>query len=153
MPNDKRQLDDVLFHEDHVHRPDIQYGGSVRIEEWTRTFKKSVHAKIDAASIWFPMRSRSVICGTVSRTQSAMQLATQSFAAAQMMPWFAFTMKRQRDRSYRHYLVAAVIKGTSAAFQACVTCFRSRTIDVSRSLIEAKAFSGSKLRANASRNA
>src|SRR6266700_320025 len=25
---DKRQLDDVLFHEDHVHRPDIQYGGS-----------------------------------------------------------------------------------------------------------------------------
>jgi hypothetical protein len=29
----KRQLDDVLFHEDHIHRPDIQYGGSVRIEE------------------------------------------------------------------------------------------------------------------------
>ena len=25
---DMRQLDDVLFHEDHVHRPDIQYGGS-----------------------------------------------------------------------------------------------------------------------------
>jgi hypothetical protein len=25
---DKRQLDDALFHEDHVHRPDIQYGGS-----------------------------------------------------------------------------------------------------------------------------
>ncbi len=23
---DMRQLDDVLFHEDHVHRPDIQYG-------------------------------------------------------------------------------------------------------------------------------
>jgi hypothetical protein len=30
---DKRHLDDVLFHEDHVHRPDIQYGGSVKIEE------------------------------------------------------------------------------------------------------------------------
>jgi hypothetical protein len=31
---DKRQLDDVLFHEtDHKPRPDIQYGGSVRIEE------------------------------------------------------------------------------------------------------------------------
>ena len=30
---DKRQLDDVLFHEDHVHRPDIQYGGSLRVEE------------------------------------------------------------------------------------------------------------------------
>jgi hypothetical protein len=38
--------------------------------------------------------------------------------------------------------VAVVIKGTSAAFRACVTCFRSRTIDVSRSLIEAEAFSG-----------
>jgi hypothetical protein len=25
---DMRQLDNVLFHEDHVHRPDIQYGGS-----------------------------------------------------------------------------------------------------------------------------
>jgi hypothetical protein len=25
---DMRQLDDVLFHEDRVHRPDIQYGGS-----------------------------------------------------------------------------------------------------------------------------
>jgi beta-galactosidase beta subunit len=25
---DMRQLDDVLFHEDNVHRPDIQYGGS-----------------------------------------------------------------------------------------------------------------------------
>jgi hypothetical protein len=25
---DKRQLDDVLFHEDHIHRPDIQHGGS-----------------------------------------------------------------------------------------------------------------------------
>jgi hypothetical protein len=25
---DMRQLDDVLFHEDHVQRPDIQYGGS-----------------------------------------------------------------------------------------------------------------------------
>jgi hypothetical protein len=31
---DKRQLDDVFFHEtDHKPRPDIQYGGSVRIEE------------------------------------------------------------------------------------------------------------------------
>jgi hypothetical protein len=30
---DKRQLDDVLLHEDHVQRPDIQYGGSERIEE------------------------------------------------------------------------------------------------------------------------
>jgi hypothetical protein len=27
---DMRQLDEVLFHEDHVHRPDIQYGGSER---------------------------------------------------------------------------------------------------------------------------
>ena len=25
---DMRQLDDVLFHEDHVYRPDMQYGGS-----------------------------------------------------------------------------------------------------------------------------
>jgi hypothetical protein len=31
---DRRQLDDVLFHEtDHKARPDSQYGGSVRIEE------------------------------------------------------------------------------------------------------------------------
>jgi hypothetical protein len=31
---DLRQLDDVQFHEtDHQPRPDIQYGGSVRIEE------------------------------------------------------------------------------------------------------------------------
>ena len=31
---DKRQLDEVFFHEtDHKPRPDIQYGGSVRIEE------------------------------------------------------------------------------------------------------------------------
>jgi hypothetical protein len=28
-----RQLDDVLFHEDHVHRPAIQYGGSERLGE------------------------------------------------------------------------------------------------------------------------
>jgi hypothetical protein len=28
---DMRQLDDVLFHEDHVQRPDIQYGGSKRL--------------------------------------------------------------------------------------------------------------------------
>ena len=31
---DLQQLDEVLFHEtDHKPRPDIQYGGSVRIEE------------------------------------------------------------------------------------------------------------------------
>jgi|SRR4030095_5150822 hypothetical protein len=30
---DMRQLDDVLFHEDHVQRADIQYGGSQRLEE------------------------------------------------------------------------------------------------------------------------
>jgi hypothetical protein len=29
---DMRQLDDVLFHEDHVQRPDIQYGGSQRVD-------------------------------------------------------------------------------------------------------------------------
>jgi len=30
----QRQLDDVLFHEtDHKPRPDIQYGGSVSVEE------------------------------------------------------------------------------------------------------------------------
>lgn len=28
---DMRQLDDVLFHEDHVPRPDIPYGGSERL--------------------------------------------------------------------------------------------------------------------------
>jgi hypothetical protein len=28
---DKWQLDDVLFHEDHLHRSDIEYGGSVRL--------------------------------------------------------------------------------------------------------------------------
>jgi hypothetical protein len=28
---DKRQLDEVLFHEDHKQRPDLQYGGSERI--------------------------------------------------------------------------------------------------------------------------
>jgi hypothetical protein len=28
---DMRQLDDVLFHEDHKPRPDIQYGGSKRL--------------------------------------------------------------------------------------------------------------------------
>jgi hypothetical protein len=27
------QLDDVLFHKDHVQRPDIQYGGSQRLGE------------------------------------------------------------------------------------------------------------------------
>jgi hypothetical protein len=30
---DMRQLEDVLFKEDHVQRLDIQYGGSERIEE------------------------------------------------------------------------------------------------------------------------
>ncbi len=30
---DMRQLDDVLFHEDHKPRPDIQYGGSQRLDE------------------------------------------------------------------------------------------------------------------------
>jgi hypothetical protein len=30
---DKRQLDDVLFHEDHKPRPDIPYGGSIRLEK------------------------------------------------------------------------------------------------------------------------
>jgi hypothetical protein len=30
---DKRQLDDVLFHEDHIHKPDIRYGDSLRVEE------------------------------------------------------------------------------------------------------------------------
>jgi beta-galactosidase beta subunit len=30
---DMRQLDDVLFHEDHVHRADIQYGGSEQLGE------------------------------------------------------------------------------------------------------------------------
>jgi hypothetical protein len=29
---DWRQLDDVLFHEDHVHRPDIHYGGWQRLD-------------------------------------------------------------------------------------------------------------------------
>ena len=30
---DMRQLDEVLFHEDHVPRPDIQYDGSERLTE------------------------------------------------------------------------------------------------------------------------
>jgi hypothetical protein len=30
---DMRQLDDVLFHEDHVQRPDMQYGASIRLGE------------------------------------------------------------------------------------------------------------------------
>lgn len=29
---DMRQLDEVLFHEDHKPRPDIQYGGSERLD-------------------------------------------------------------------------------------------------------------------------
>jgi len=28
-----RQLDDVLFHEDHIQRTDLQYGGSQRLGE------------------------------------------------------------------------------------------------------------------------
>jgi hypothetical protein len=28
---DMRQLDDILFHENHVHRLDIHYGGSERL--------------------------------------------------------------------------------------------------------------------------
>jgi hypothetical protein len=31
---DKRQLDDVLFHEEHKPRPDIQYGGSQRLHAY-----------------------------------------------------------------------------------------------------------------------
>src|SRR5215831_15113384 len=30
---DMRQLDDVTFHEDHVHRPDVPYGGSERLDK------------------------------------------------------------------------------------------------------------------------
>jgi hypothetical protein len=30
---DKRQLDDVVFHESHVQRPDIEYGGSEPLKE------------------------------------------------------------------------------------------------------------------------
>ena len=30
---EKRLLDDLLFHEDHVHTPDIQYGGSQSLRE------------------------------------------------------------------------------------------------------------------------
>jgi hypothetical protein len=40
------------------------------------TFTKSVRAKINAASIYFPMRSHSVGCGTQGRMRSAMQLMT-----------------------------------------------------------------------------
>jgi len=58
---DMRQLDDVLFHEDHIHSPDIQYGGSEEL--WTRTYTKSGRVKIIAASIWFPMRCHSVGSG------------------------------------------------------------------------------------------
>jgi len=59
-----------------------------------RTFTKSARAKINAAPIWFPMRSPSVVCGTVSRMQSRTQSATPSFSAAHIMLWFAFTMQR-----------------------------------------------------------
>jgi hypothetical protein len=93
---DKPQLDDVLFHgTDHNPRPDIKYGGSLRIEKWSRTFTKSDRAKIIAASIWFPMPCRSVACSTASQTQSATQLSdTQASTAAHMMLWFAFTIQR-----------------------------------------------------------
>jgi hypothetical protein len=30
---DRRQLDDVIFHEDHVHRPDIHYTGWERLDD------------------------------------------------------------------------------------------------------------------------
>jgi hypothetical protein len=46
--------------------------------------------------------------------------------------------------------VAAVIKSTAAAFRAGATYFRSRTMDMSRSLIAAEAFAERKLSANAS---
>jgi hypothetical protein len=51
---DKRQLDDVLFHEDHVHRPDIQYtrlGGTVNshlYEVLPRKDKRGVNLISDA---------------------------------------------------------------------------------------------------------
>ena len=49
---DKRQLDDVLFHAtDNKPRPDIQYGGSVRIDECTRTLTKCACAATNTASI------------------------------------------------------------------------------------------------------
>jgi hypothetical protein len=47
---DRRQLDDVLFHQDHVHRPDIPYAGSERLDKPTqdsqrvaRRFGKTYH--------------------------------------------------------------------------------------------------------------
>jgi hypothetical protein len=47
---DKRQLEDVTFHEGHVHRPDIRYGGSERLDKPTygsttlsRRFGKTYH--------------------------------------------------------------------------------------------------------------
>ena len=32
---DRRSLDKVLFHQDHKHRPDIQYSGSERLDKGT----------------------------------------------------------------------------------------------------------------------
>jgi hypothetical protein len=29
---DRRSLDEVLFHTDHKHRPDIQYSGSIKLD-------------------------------------------------------------------------------------------------------------------------
>jgi hypothetical protein len=47
---DKRQLEDVIFQEDHVHRPDIPYGGSEPVDKATygsttlsRRFGKTHH--------------------------------------------------------------------------------------------------------------
>jgi hypothetical protein len=42
---DKRQLDDVLFHEDHTHRPDIQYGGSQSLAD-------AVSLKAQRVNLW-----------------------------------------------------------------------------------------------------
>jgi len=40
---DMRQLDDVLFHEDHVHRPDIPYG------HWQATARRKMNAQLTVA--------------------------------------------------------------------------------------------------------
>src|SRR5919198_1476998 len=40
---DKRQLDDVIFHEDHLHRPDIQYSGWKRLHKATRCPQRLAH--------------------------------------------------------------------------------------------------------------
>jgi hypothetical protein len=43
---DKRQLDDVLFHEDHVQRPDIQYGGSLELKYERAAFPQMFPSQI-----------------------------------------------------------------------------------------------------------